>query len=75
MISPFTSLVAVDRTPELTRNAALRREALGNLAPAGSRFAQLPRTATHAQLLQLAGTVLTALLLGLIGIVRLRRRA
>lgn len=79
MLSPFTSLVAVDRTPSLTRTARLRREALGNLLPAGSqigaRLAGLPATATNSGLYQLIGTVLTALCLGLIGIAWLRRKA
>lgn len=74
MLSPYTSLVAVDRTPEITRNAAFKRESLGNLAPAGAadaRFAVLPGTATAASLYQLFGIVLTALLIGLVGIMRL----
>jgi Ca-activated chloride channel family protein len=78
LLSPYTSLVAVDRTPELTRTAALRREALGNLAPAGSeagaRFAMLAATATDARLLQFVGVLLTGLVLGLLGIWRLTRR-
>jgi Ca-activated chloride channel family protein len=74
MLSPYTSLVAVDRTPDMTRNAALRREALGNLPPDDGRLARFPGTATNAELLQLIGTLLTALCLGLAGIARLQRR-
>jgi Ca-activated chloride channel homolog len=77
MLSPYTSLVAVDRTPDMTRTARLRREALGRLAPAGSagtRFASLPATATRAELYQLIGTLLTAILIGLGGIARLMAR-
>jgi Ca-activated chloride channel family protein len=77
-LSPYTSLVAVDREPELTRMAALRREALGNMLPAGSDldalYSRLPQTATHAKLLQITGVILTALLLGLFGIWRLTRK-
>jgi hypothetical protein len=70
----YTSLVAVDRTPDLTRTAALRREALGNLPPDDGRMASFPDTATNAEFLQLIGTLLTALFLGLAGIARLQRR-
>lgn len=75
ILSPFTSLVAVDKTPMLTRNALLRREALGNLPPAGSDYGAirvgLPTTATDARAYQLIGIVLAALVLGLLGIWRL----
>jgi Ca-activated chloride channel homolog len=77
MLSPYTSLVAVDRTPELTRTARLRREAVGSLAPAGTagaRFANFPPTATRAELYQLIGTLMTAMLIGLGGIARLTAR-
>jgi Ca-activated chloride channel family protein len=78
MMSPFTSLVAVDTTPERTRNALLRREALGNRLPAGSDggaiFGNLPDTATDAHWYQLIGVVLVGLLLGLSGILRLTRK-
>ena len=78
LMSPYTSLVAVDQTPERTRNALLRREAMGSLLPAGSaqaaRFGNLPNTATDARWYQLIGVVLIALLLGLTGIWRLTRQ-
>lgn len=77
MLSPYTSLVAVDLTPDRTRNALLRREALGGLPPAGgtgARFAAFPSTATGAELYQLIGTLLTALLIGLAGIAKLTRK-
>ena len=76
LLSPYTSLVAVDRTPERTREAWLRREALGNLPPAGAdygRFTRLPATATGSRWYQLLGIVLAALVLGLYGIWRLTR--
>jgi Ca-activated chloride channel family protein len=66
MLSPYTSLVAVDRTPQRSQSAALRREALGNMLPAGSDinalFGRLPNTATSSRLLVLIGA-LTVLLL------------
>jgi Ca-activated chloride channel family protein len=78
LMSPYTSLVAVDQTPERTRDALLRREAMGSLLPAGSeqgaRFGSLPNTATDARWYQLIGVVLIALLLGLTGIWRLTRK-
>jgi len=78
LLSEFTSLVAVDLTPERTRDALLRREALGNRLPAGStmgeRFASLPATATSSRWYQLLGIVLAALVIGLAGIWRLTRR-
>jgi Ca-activated chloride channel family protein len=78
MLSAYTSLVAVDQTPELTRYAALRREALGNMLPAGSdmnaRYGQLALTATNSRLLQLMGVLIGGLLLGLLGVWRLTRK-
>jgi Ca-activated chloride channel family protein len=69
ILTSYTSLVAVDRTPEQTRNALLRREALGNLLPAGSdpgaRYAVLPATATDSRWYRLVGTALAILLLTL----------
>jgi len=68
MLSPYTSLVAVDKTPSLTRNAELVREALGNMKPAGSEIGALlgimPNTATDARWYRLIGASLAALLLG-----------
>lgn len=70
LLSPYTSLVAVDRTPERTRSAALRREAIGNLAPAGSAinalFGRLPNTATDSKLLLSVGGILTLLAMALL---------
>lgn len=75
MLSPYTSLVAVDRTPDQTRSAALRREALGNLLPAGSDsyalFGRLPDTATNSTLLRLIGALLALLGMSLLGFSRL----
>lgn len=78
LLSPYTSLVAVDRTPDRTRSAALRREALGNLLPAGSDihalFGRLPDTATHSRLLLTIGACLALSALTLFGFRRLAWR-
>jgi Ca-activated chloride channel family protein len=70
LLSPYTSLVAVDKTPEQTRSAALRREALGNLLPAGSDmnalFGRLPDTATDSRLLLSMGGLLTLFAMSLL---------
>jgi Ca-activated chloride channel family protein len=78
ILSPYTSLVAVDKTPDLTRNAELVREALGNMNPAGSEFATMlgvfPNTATDARWYRLLGGALSALVLSLFFIPRIRAR-
>jgi Ca-activated chloride channel family protein len=78
LVSPHTSLVAVDKTPQRSREALLQRAALANMLPAGAEFGaifgRLPNTATDAPFARLAGTVLTALLLGLICIRRMVRQ-
>ncbi len=62
LVSRYTSLVAVDRTPSRSADAALRHEQIPNVMPAGTHFAQ---TATPAELeLWLA---LLALLLAALG--------
>ena len=58
LVSPYTSLVAVDRTPARSRAAALERRALGNMPPAGTSLAHLPRTATAAALYRSIGLLL-----------------
>ncbi len=77
LLSPYTSLVAVDRTPARSREAALRREAVANMLPAGAEigaiFGPLPQTATPAGLARLAGIVLAALALALLAIGRMLR--
>jgi Ca-activated chloride channel family protein len=64
LVSPYTSLVAVDKTPERTRDAALRRTAVANLLPAGvdagAIFGSFPQTATDARVHLLAGFLLLA---------------
>lgn len=59
LVSPYTSFVAVDRTPARHSNDALMLEALPHALPAGSDPAgfglPLPQTATPAPLLWLLG--------------------
>ncbi|MEO6800374.1 MAG: marine proteobacterial sortase target protein [Rhodanobacter sp.] len=47
LVSRYTSLVAVDRTPSRTADASLRHEQIPDVMPAGTHFAQ---TATPAEL-------------------------
>lgn len=61
LVSRYTSLVAVDRTPARTANAALKHQQIPNVMPAGTHFAQ---TATPAELelwLSLLALLLAAL--------------
>jgi Ca-activated chloride channel family protein len=60
LVSPYTSLVAVDRTPALTA-AALERRTLANMAPAGAQWGGFPRTATPAALYRVLGLLLALL--------------
>jgi Ca-activated chloride channel family protein len=62
LVSPYTSLVAVDKTPALNR-AALERRTLANMAPAGAQWGGFPRTATAAPLYRLVGLLLALLAL------------
>jgi Ca-activated chloride channel family protein len=61
LVSPYTSLVAVDKTPARSEAAALERQALGNLQPNGAQWTTLPQTATPAPLLRWLGIVAFAL--------------
>ena len=78
LVSPYTSFVAVDQTPARSREAALKRQAIANLLPAGADagaiFGRFPQTATSSRLDMLIGVTLAALALGLIGIGRLIRK-
>ena len=61
LVSRYTSLVAVDRTPSRSTDAALRHEQIPNVMPGGTHFAQ---TATPAELelwLALCALLLVAL--------------
>jgi Ca-activated chloride channel family protein len=56
LVSPYTSLVAVDKTPARSAEAALRRQRVASDTPAGAQWTiGLPRTATPAPLLRLVG--------------------
>ena len=77
LVSPYTSLVAVDKTPQRSREALLERQAIANMLPAGADagaiFGRFPQTATSSRFDMLLGVALAALALGLIGILRLLR--
>ncbi|HEX7081518.1 MAG TPA: marine proteobacterial sortase target protein [Gammaproteobacteria bacterium] len=74
LVSPYTSLVAVDRTPARSRAAALERQAVGNMAPAGTSLAYLPATATPAELYRRLGWLAIAAAALLLGTLRRRSR-
>ena len=58
LVSPYTSLVAVDRTPARSATAALERRDIENSAPAGAQYAlAMPQTATPAALLRWLGVI------------------
>jgi Ca-activated chloride channel family protein len=69
LVTPYTSLVAVDKTPRRSAEAALRRHDLAVRLPAGwsaqKVFGQLPMTATPAPLLALLGALAALAALGL----------
>jgi Ca-activated chloride channel homolog len=58
LVSPYTSLVAVDQTPARSAAAALKRQAVSNMAPAGSELTGLPQTASPAALYRWLGLAL-----------------
>jgi Ca-activated chloride channel family protein len=67
LVSPYTSLVAVDKTPARSAAAALERRTIDNTMPAGAQWqAAFPQTATPGPLLRWLGAsaLLAALLLG-----------
>jgi Ca-activated chloride channel family protein len=72
LVSSYTSLVAVDKTPARSQAAALERQAVGNATPQGARSATLPQTATPAPLYRWLG-VFVVLLAAAIGAAGLRR--
>jgi Ca-activated chloride channel family protein len=75
-VSPYTSLVAVDKTPARSAAAALERQSIANTAPAGAQWATaMPQTATPAPLLRALGAVALLLAAGLLfAAPRLQRR-
>jgi Ca-activated chloride channel family protein len=60
LVSPYTSLVAVDKTPAPAA-AALERNNVGNMKPAGAVWGGLPQTATPGPALRLLGALLLVL--------------
>jgi Ca-activated chloride channel family protein len=58
LLSPYTSLVAVDRTPARSAAAALERSTLANMMPAGAVLGAFPQTATPAPLHRTVGLLL-----------------
>jgi Ca-activated chloride channel family protein len=77
LVSPYTSLVAVDKTPARAATAPLERSTLSNAVPAGAQYAlALPQTATPAPLLRGIGAValLLAVTCALGGLPRTFRR-
>ena len=60
LVSPYTSLVAVDKTPARSAAAAIERRAVANMAPAGHAYAALPQTATVAPLALALGALALA---------------
>ncbi|MGI9222052.1 MAG: marine proteobacterial sortase target protein [Woeseiaceae bacterium] len=77
LVSKYTSLVAVDKTPVRPSGEQLDSEQVANLMPygqSGSAIFGFPATATNAQSLQLAGLVSLLLALLLMAGPRLGRR-
>ena len=59
LVSPYTSLVAVDKTPARSAAAELERKNLSNTMPAGAQWqAAFPKTATPGPLLRWLGAFL-----------------
>jgi Ca-activated chloride channel family protein len=58
LVSPYTSLVAVDKTPARPAAAPLERRDVPNAVPAGAQWtAAFPQTATPAPALRIAGAL------------------
>ncbi len=61
LVSPYTSLVAVDKTPARSAAAALERRNIDNTMPAGAQWqAAFPQTATPGPLLRWLGAIVLA---------------
>ena len=59
LVSPYTSLVAVDKTPARSVQDALERTQIANATPAGAQWqTTLPRTATPAPLFRWLGMLM-----------------
>jgi Ca-activated chloride channel family protein len=76
IVSPYTSLVAVDKTPALSASAALERRNIDNSMPAGAQWqAAFPKTATPGPLLRWLGAFLLVAAGSLLVTTHLPRRA
>jgi Ca-activated chloride channel family protein len=74
LVSPYTSLVAVDKTPVRPAAAPLERRDVPNAVPAGAQWiSAFPQTATPAPALRIAGA-LALLLAAALGLGRRCRR-
>jgi Ca-activated chloride channel family protein len=60
LVSPYTSLVAVDKTPARSAAAALERKHVANVTPAGVQWSGLPQTATWSPVFRSLGAFLLA---------------
>jgi Ca-activated chloride channel family protein len=75
LVSPYTSLVAVDKTPARSAQAALERRNIDNTMPAGAQWqAAFPQTATPGPLLRWLGAITMLAALSLLGAARRERR-
>jgi len=78
LVSQYTSLIAVDMTPSKPREAQAFNRQVANHIPRGSNhhpLAQLPQTATTAELNMLIGGLLIGFVLCILGITRKRNPA
>lgn len=77
LVSKYTSLVAVDKTPLRPAGDPLASEQVANLMPygqSGSAIFGFPATATNAEILRLTGVALLLLALALMAGPNIRRR-
>jgi Ca-activated chloride channel family protein len=76
LVSPYTSLVAVDKTPARSAAAALERRKIENTMPAGAQWqAAFPKTASPGPLLRWLGAIALMLAGSLIVATHLPRRS
>ncbi|HEY3517156.1 MAG TPA: marine proteobacterial sortase target protein, partial [Gammaproteobacteria bacterium] len=76
IVSPYTSLVAVDKTPARSASAALERRNIDNTMPAGAQWqAAFPKTATPGPLLRWLGALSLILAGSLLVAAHLPRRS
>jgi len=76
LVSKYTSLIAIDKTPVRPANASLNSELVANLLPYGqsqSAIFGFPATATNAALYRSTGAALVSIALILIFLFRRRR--